>query len=40
MVKGRLKQKMRWVEKESVIEFLSGTLAIEGYLKFEPVVSV
>jgi hypothetical protein len=40
VVKGRLKQKMRWVEKESVIEFLSGTVAMEGYMQFEPVVSV
>jgi hypothetical protein len=28
---------VRWVEKESVIEFLSETEAIKGYLQFEHV---
>jgi hypothetical protein len=29
---------MKWVEKESDIDFLLGTVAIEGYLQFEHVV--
>ncbi len=30
---------MRWVGKETVIEFQSGTVAIEGYFQIERVVS-
>jgi|688.fasta_scaffold726722_1 hypothetical protein len=30
---------MRWVWKETVIEFQSGTVAIEGYFQIERVVS-
>jgi hypothetical protein len=30
---------MRWVGKEIVIEFQSGTVAIEGYFQIERVVS-
>ncbi len=29
---------MKWVEKESVIDFLHRTVAIGGYLQFEHVV--
>jgi hypothetical protein len=38
--KGRWSRKMKWVEKESVIDFLPGTVAFEGYLQFEHVVFV
>jgi hypothetical protein len=31
---------MKWVEKESVIDFLPGPVAIEGFLQFEHVVFV
>jgi hypothetical protein len=33
-------EKLKWVEKESVIDFLPETLAIEGYLQFEHAVFV
>jgi hypothetical protein len=29
-----------WVGKEQVIQLLSGIVAIEGYLRFEPAVSI
>jgi hypothetical protein len=32
--------KKRWVGKETVIEFQSGTAAIEGYFQFERVDSL
>ncbi len=31
---------MTWVEKEQVIQLLSGIVAIEGYLQFEHVIFV
>jgi hypothetical protein len=31
---------MRWVETETVIDFQSGIVAIEAYLKFEHAVFV
>jgi hypothetical protein len=31
---------MTWVETETVIELLSGIVAIEGYMQFERAVSL
>ncbi len=31
---------MRWVGKETIIEFQSGTVAIEGYFQMEHVFSL
>jgi hypothetical protein len=39
-LKGRWKRKKRGVGKDMVIQVLSGIVAIEGYFKFECVVSL